>query len=316
MSDVRQMPLFPTLPTSEADLNPHTRLRDTVMLFQKFLLRSGKSQHTVNAFTSDLQLLAEHGGEDKAIGTFTTSGLNEFLDWLENGRGVPCSRKSYARRVTTLKVYFKWLRAAEAIAHDPAKAVLQRSGPAPLALMLSPEEVERASSFAASLKRGDKPDTRPELLFRLILETGIKKAETMRLKPSDIDRSDLRQPILTVKNKNARDVYKERLIPLSPEWVDLLDTYLAQYKPTDTVFTCTARNLEYVLEDVGRGSGIVPKISFEMLRWTCAVRDYRANVDPDAIREKLGLSKISWHETFNKIKKLTQEQVIREGART
>lgn len=315
MSDIRQMPLFPTLPTSEADLNPHTRLRDTVMLFQKFLLRSGKSQHTVNAFTSDLQLLAEHSGEDKAIGTFTTSGLNEFLDWLENGRGVPCSRKSYARRVTTLKVYFKWLHATEAIAHDPAKAVLQRSGPAPLALILSPKEVERAIKFAASLKRGDKPDTRPELLFRLILETGIKKNETMRLKPADIDRSDPRQPILTVKNKNARDVYKERLIPLSPEWVDLLDAYLEQYKPTDTVFTCTARNLEYVLEDVGRGAGIVPKISFEMLRWTCAVRDYRANVDPDAIREKLGLSKISWHETFNKIKKLTQEQVIREGAR-
>ena len=45
-----------------------------------------------------------------------------------------------------------------------------------------------------------------------------------------------------------------------------------------------------------------------MLRWTCAVRDYRAGVDPNTIREKLGLSEISWYETFAKIKRLADEQ--------
>lgn len=307
MSDIRQMPLFPTLSASEADLNPHTRLRDTVTLFQQHLLREGKTEHTVKSFTSDLQLLMEYSGDETELGDFKTTGLNEFLDWMEHERGVPCSRKTYARRVTTLKVLFKWLHEIGAITHDPAKVVLQRSGPAPLAIILAPDEVGSVLVFARDLRRGDKPDARPEMLFRLLLDTGIKKSETMRLVPADVTR-DGNPPTLTVKHKSAKDVYKERIIPLDPEWLPVLDDYLLQYKPQTTIINCTARNLEYILEDLGNGAGVPAKISFEMLRWTSAVRDYRAGTDPNAIREKLGLSEISWYETFGKIKKLAEEQ--------
>ncbi len=306
MSDIRQMPLFPTLPTSDDDLNPHTRLRDTVMLFQRYLLREGKSDHTVKSFTSDLQLMIEHCGGETEIGAAHTSGLNEFLDWMEHRRGVSCSRKTYARRVTTLKVFFKWLHEVGAIPHDPAKAVLQRSGPAPLAVILAPDEVRRVIDTASKLRRGEKPDARPELLFRLLLDTGIKKSETMRLTPADVNRDV--KPTLKVKHQSVKHVYKERLIPLDEAWLPVLDEYLGQYTPKNTLITCTARNLEYILEDLGQSADVDAKISFEMLRWTSAVRDYRADVDPNAIREKLGLSEISWYETFAKIKRLAEEQ--------
>jgi site-specific recombinase XerD len=270
------------------------------------LLREGKSEHTIKSFTSDLQLLIEHEGDDLALGEVTTSRLNAFLGWMEHGRGIPCSRKTYARRVTTLKVFFKWLREIGAIPHDPAKAILQRSGPAPLADILAPHEVQSVIAYAASLRRGDKPDARPEMLFRLILDTGIKKSETMRLTPADVRHDD--PPTLLVKHQSAKDVYKERIIALDAAWLPVMDAYLAQYTPQTTLITCTARNLEYILEDLGNGAGIPQKISFEMLRWTSAVRDYRAEVDPNTIREKLGLSEISWHETFSKIRQLAEEQ--------
>ena len=304
MSEVRQLPLF--IPTSENDLNQFTKLRDSIALFQKHLLRDGKSQHTVNAFTSDLQLLAEWGGDDRILGDYTTENLNHFLEWLEHGRGVPCSRKSYARRVTTLKVFFKWLHKLGVILFDPANVVLQRSGPAPLAEILSPEETESVLLFGNQLLRGDKPDARPLFLYRLILETGIKKSEAMRLALKDFGRTN--PPLLLVRQK-AKDVYKERLIELEPSLLSLLETYLAQYQPRDVIFNCTARNLEYILEDLGTGAGVPHKISFEMLRWMSAVRDYQAGIDADKIREKLGLSRISWVETFSKIKRLAGEEV-------
>lgn len=313
MSDIRQIPLFPNLPTSAEDLNRHSELRHTIPLFQQYLTREGKSEHTIKAFSSDLQLLAEHTGETTAVGQYTTTMLNTFLEWLEYGRGVPCSRKSYARRVTTLKVYFKWLHTIGAIPHDPAKAVLQRSGPAPLATVLAPDEVQAAIFAARQMKRGEEPDTRPEVLFRLLLDTGIKKSETAALTPKDIDRTDPKAPVLVVKHK-ARNVYKERKIELSPDWVRLLDAYLAQYQPQNTIFNCTTRNLEYILTDIGDAAGIPHKISFEMLRWTCAVRDTRAGQTEDYIREKLGLSPISWVETHDKIKKLVEQQLRDEGA--
>jgi integrase/recombinase XerD len=43
-----------------------------------------------------------------------------------------------------------------------------------------------------------------------------------------------------------------------------------------------------------------------MCRWTCAVRDARAGMDENAIRQKLGLSKIQWREIGMKLKRLVE----------
>jgi integrase/recombinase XerD len=307
MPDIRQLPLFPQLPTTEDDLNNATALKHTLALFQTHLLKNGKTEHTVKAFTSDLHLLMERLGEDERVGNVTTTALEQFLRWMEVGRGVPCSRKTYARRVTTLKVYFKWLYKLGAIAHDPAGAVMQRSGQAPLSDVLEEHEQDFALTFASSLRTAEKPDARPAMLLRLLLETGIKKAEVARLTLQDVLRAGKGQGVLLVRHASAKDVYKERRIAVSSEWLEVLDEYLLQYRPQDLLITCTTRNLEYILEDIGQGAGLDKKPSFEMLRWTCALRDYLEGVEPDSIREKLGLSKISWVETFSKIKRLAGE---------
>lgn len=314
MSDVRQLPLFPTEPASPEDITRYTRMTDTFDLFADFLRSTGKTDNTIKAFMSDLKLLAEYIAQEIAIGEIETGDLNRFLHWLEHGRGVPCSRKSYARRVTTLKVFFKWLTEIHALPYDPAKAVLQRSGPAPLSDVLTPQQIHNAIGFAQMMKtrRGDDQDTRPEMLFRLLLDTGIKKSEAMLLTPASIDRSKPQHPVLYVRYK-VRNVFKERNIPLDSEWVKLLDMYLDQYAPKETIFNCTARNLEYILSDVGTGAGIPFRLSFEVMRWTCAVRDYRRGDEEDAIRLKLGLSEISWHETGSKIKRLVERQIVEES---
>ena len=77
---------------------------------------------------------------------------------------------------------------------------------------------------------------------------------------------------------------------------------MQQYKPKEHLFECTPRNLEYVLEEVGERAGIRRmQVGFETLRWTCAVRDFRLGMPEDRLRQKMGLSKISWRETREKI---------------
>jgi integrase/recombinase XerD len=312
-SVIRQLPLFQHDPTTTADISKGTPLNRTLGLFQEHLTKEGKSTHTITAFHADLQLLLEYQGDDIPIGQYTTSDLDAFLHWLEYERDVPCSRKSYARRVTTLKVYFKWLHQIGAITHDPAKAILQRSGPAPLSEALTPSQIHAAVAFSQTLKfkRTSEQDTRPELLFRLLLDTGIKKNEVMAITPAHIDRLNPQRPLLNVRFK-ARNVFKERVIDLDPEWLKLFDLYMAQYMPKETIFNCTSRNLEYILTDMGQGIDLPFKLSFEIMRWTCAVRDFRAEMDEDHIRQKLGLSEISWYETGAKIKRLADEQVAAE----
>jgi integrase/recombinase XerD len=51
----------------------------------------------------------------------------------------------------------------------------------------------------------------------------------------------------------------------------------------------------------------ISHLTFEMLRWTCAVRDYVEGMDRNALRQKLGLSTISWYEVEPKLALLAQQ---------
>jgi integrase/recombinase XerD len=43
-----------------------------------------------------------------------------------------------------------------------------------------------------------------------------------------------------------------------------------------------------------------------MCRWNCALHDWRVGMERDAIRQKLGISKIQWREISLKLKELSK----------
>lgn len=302
MSNANQLTLF-----KDERLTGRTRIDKSVVPFLEHLKSIGKSDNTIKSFRSDMNLVSEFLGADTSLETISTDRLNQFLTWLEFGRGIPCSRKSYARRVTTLKVFFKWLHDEKIIPTDPADKLVQRSGPAPLQPVLNADEIRQLLKMGERLRiEGRKPDTRPLLLAILLVQTGIKKSETVALEREHIER-DAEQPMLVVSYKR-QNVFKERRLPISPEWIELLDEYLVQYKPKhNRIFDCTARNLEYVLTDLAKLSGVETKVSFETLRWTYAVQRYMSGMDMDDLRDSMGLSEISWRETSQKIVKIATD---------
>jgi integrase/recombinase XerD len=302
----------PELISSSPPLTSNSSLQAALGAFEQHMEAEGFAVNTQKAFTSDIRLLGKYLGIGQPIGEIGTKNLNDFLFWLKHERGVPCSPKSYSRRVTTLKVFFGWLFETGVLYHDPSDAVVQASVSSPLPSLPTEEELEEALAVTRNLFEGDeenKPDARPHLLLTLLLETGIKKGEAMSIVPNHIDRSDPENPFLFVRYRDPSKRYKERKVSLSHEWLDTLDEYLAQYEPPDTLFTCTARNLEYILSDVAESAGLDKSLlSFENLRWASALSDYRRDVDGDRIRQRLGLSKVTWRETRNKLDKLAKQQ--------
>lgn len=306
-----QLPLFPTL----RPLEPSAPFSAALRLYQQHLRREGLTENTIKSFVSDIRLLARYLGVGQPVGAVSTRDLNNFLQWLQHGRGVPCSPKSYARRVTALKSFFKWLTEAKVLENDPAAAVIQYSVSSPLPEVLTDAEVRRILAVTERRRRAEKPDARPELVITLVLQTGIKKSECMAIVPNHIDTSDPQHPFLYVRYTNPRQRHKERKLPLDPQWIEVLQEYLDQYQPRRKLFECTARNLEYVLADVAEEARLIKRLSFETLRWTCAVRDYMAKMPPDQLRQKLGLSKISWRENGEKIARLAASLEAAEAKR-
>ena len=303
------------LPSSETDRPPrptspltsNSTLHRALEAFHEHMLQQDLSPYTIKAFDSDLRLLARFLGYRTPIDNIPTTRLEDFLNYLRYERGVPCKPKSLARRLTTLKVFFSWLAEERVIPSDPAAPLVHRRVKTPLPRILS--EAEVAQLLAATRKWShdvDKPDARPHLLVTLLLDTGIKKGECMNIALNDVDATDPREAIVFIRYESMKQRHKERRLRLSPQFAATLPEYLTQHKPQSRLFECTARNLEYVLDECGKRAGLPPRVlSFEALRWTCAARDLKQGLDEDTLRRKLGLSRITWAETAEKLRKLT-----------
>jgi len=289
-------------------IDKNTTLQPAIQTWKLYLRDQNKSLYTVKAFEGDLKLLSAYLPADKSVGSVTTNDLQHFLDWVNNGRGknIPCSPKSLSRRITTIKSFFNWLFATGCIAADPAEKILQKSVISPLPDVLTEDEQILALAAAADLIEQKDPDPRPYALFKLLLETGIKKSECLNIKLQHIDESDPQNPFLFVRYPEAKDRNKERKIPLTPAWMQFYKRYLAQYKPEDIVFPWSPRRLEYILEDISKAAHLEKHISFSMCRWACALNAYRKGVERDLIRQRLGISKIQWREIDMKLQQLNQ----------
>lgn len=287
-----------------AHITPKSLLTPTINAWKIYLEDQGNSPHTVKAFTADMRLLASYFPPDYPLGNISTTDLNSFLDWMQKSRGVPCSPKTFARRITSIKAFFRWLHQNGVIIIDPAEKVVQRTVLSPLPLVLSPDEVQAVLEVADAHRRGAKPDARLYTLAALILNTGIKKGECLALSPNHVDLEAPNGPLLFIRYTSPQFRYKERKISLPPEWIIAYQEYCSQYPVTERVFPWSQRRLEYLLEDIGEEAGLDKHISFDMCRWTCALSDWQAGMEHEKIRQKLGISKVQWREIGMKLERL------------
>lgn len=298
---------MPTDPSNTAHISANTLLPAAIRGWELYLVDQGRSVYTIRAFLGDLKLLASHLPPDSSIGNISTKDLNHFLQWLQNGRGVPCSPKSLARRITSIKAFFRWLHQSGRITADPAEKVLQQSVISPLPEILSIDEQEAVLQAANDLRIAKKQDARPYTLLGLLFTTAIKKGECLSITLNHIDLEAKEGPILFVRYPGTRNRYKERKIDLEAKWIEAYNEYLAQYQPKEQIFPWSPRRLEYLLEEIGKAAGLKKHLSFDMCRWTCALNDWRSDMDRDAIRQKLGISKIQWREISLKLRQLAGE---------
>ncbi len=288
------------------NLTADSSLAAAFTAFHGHMIRQGFSDNTIKAFQADLRLLTKYLAANRGVGSVAQADLEQFLVWMRSDRGVPCSPKSYARRLTTLKVFFGWLAESGIIPTDPAAPLIHQHPTTPLPELLYDDQVAALQRATRDLLWAPKPDARPHLLVTLVLQTGIKKGECMEIKLEHVDLSNPQAPVLYVRYPDPRKTLKERKLALGPTFTAVYRQYLREYQPKEYLFECTARNLEYVLEDAATHAGIAGGVSFEQLRWTTAVRDYRNGMPPDQLRQKLGLSMITWRETLPKIQKLAR----------
>ncbi len=285
-------------------INADTTFPAAIHAWEIHLADQGRSVYTIKAFRGDIQLMASYFQPDKTIGSVTLRDLNAFLDWMDKERRVPCSPKTYSRRITSIKAFYKWLKTYGIIEEDPSEKILQKSVKSPLPEILTSNEYGIILKTASEYLCQEKSDPRPMVLTQLLLATGIKKSETLGICLNHIEEDNPENPILHIRYSNPENRYKERQIDLPIEWIPLKNQYIKAYHIDDKLFPWSPRRLEYLLEEIGTKAGLKKHLSFSMCRWTCAVHDYYTGMDGHLIRTKLGVSNIQWSEINLKLNQL------------
>lgn len=280
-------------------LTDQSSLAGCFIPYQQDLKLRGKSDYTVTCFLSDLKMFSDYAGRDTPVGRITKEQLTDWLMKLKFGtKGRTPAPKTMARRVTFLKNFFSWLARDGVIREDPsASLVLERPLP-PLPQLLFEDEVQRLLEASAQ-------DPRCHCLVYLVLHAGLKKEEVMGLKLEHIDLSNPQVPMITVYfPASTGKQHRERRLALPPEFTTILKQYIAKYRPTNELFACTDRNLNYILARAVKAAGIKKRVTLQLLRDTFAVQQLRSGVPPEALREKLGLSDEAWLESREKYRRL------------
>jgi len=280
-------------------LTDQSSLAACTLPYRQELMLRGKSNYTITCFLSDLKMFRDFVGSDTPVGRITKEQLTDWLMKLKFGTpGQVPAPKTMARRVTFLKNFFSWLAHEGVIREDPsASLVLERPLP-PLPELLFDDEIRRLLAAATN-------DPRCHCLIFLVLYAGLKKEEVMGLKVQHVDLSDEQTPLLTVHfEASTGKQHRERRLALPAEFTAIFKQYQQLYHLSDEVFACTDRNLNYILARAVKAAGIQKRVTLQLLRDTFAVQQLRANVPPEALREKLGLSDEAWLESREKYRRL------------
>jgi site-specific recombinase XerD len=304
-----QLPLFqrktykgiiPTIPVEIQVPEAHKTILQTLPAYYTYLQGGGFSKYTPDDFTGDLKKFGVFL-KDKQIKDVSTKDIQSWISFLKapNPKGEGLSAKTVSRKLTALGNYFQWLTASGVIPTNvnPMLGIANYRISSPLPEILFEQECDLLLTTASS-------DPRTYLLFLLLLETGIKLEELFALKVSHFDFSNKYSPEIIVKHTGKKEK-KSRKLKLPTAIIPVFNDYVAAYKLDDQLFPYTQRFIRLLISQTAAKAGIKKRVSAQILRDTCAVRQIRRGEGIERVLLRLGLSETTWEDAKIKYQKLS-----------
>jgi site-specific recombinase XerD len=305
-----QLPLFqrktykgiiPTIPVEIQAPGADKTVLETLPAYYTYLTNGGFSKYTPDDFTGDVKKFGVYCKE-KQIQVITDKDIQAWVSFLRapSPRGEGLSAKTVSRKLTALGNYFQWLVGNEVIASDknPMLNIANFRVSSPLPEILFETECAALLTAASS-------DPRTYLLFLLFLETGIKLEELFALRVSHFDFSNKYAPEMHVKHTGKKEK-KSRTLKLSGDIIPVFNDYVSAYKVDDLLFPYTPRFVRYLITETAEKAGVKKKVSAQIMRDTCAIRQLKRGEGIERVLMRLGLSETTWEDAKVKYEKLAK----------
>jgi integrase/recombinase XerC len=273
------------------------------------------STHTIRSYQNDLDQFFSYISSNDMPADPGEISSHEIRAWIVSMMDSGIASVSVHRKISCLRVFFKYLRKEGVIKNDPLEKVVLPRRKKTLPVFVGEEELDTLldkNNFGDEF-RGIRNRTIIEMLYL----TGMRRSELIGLRNNDVD---LREGTVKVTGKRN----KQRIIPLTRPFIARLEEYIKlrneepESENKEWFFITEKGNKlydKYVYNVVKRYLSMVTTIekrSPHILRHTFATHMLNHGADLNAIKEFLGHANLSatqiyTHNTFEKLKKIYKQ---------
>jgi integrase/recombinase XerC len=288
---------------------------------EKFLnyLRTEKrcSQHTVDSYSLDLVQFSAYCKSTFEITSLVDVSHQVVRSWMAALMDENYHAASVHRKLSAVNAYMRFQMKEGIISINPARNIPKPKKPSRLPLFVEERGAEALYHIEESEQfiRPEGADVfvlkRDELIVTLLYETGIRQAELLGLKDSDVDRSIGQIKVLGKRNKT-------RYVPLGKQMMGRIDAYIKHRnerfpgQPFESLIVTDKGNkvtkslvyvkVKFYLSQVTT----IQRKSPHILRHTFATHMLNNGAELNVIKEILGHSSLAATQvyTHNSIEKL------------
>ena len=283
----------------------------------------GHRPTTCYAYNSDLGIwgawLVEAG---KDWQTVKYPDVEQFAAWQSRDRGV--SPAMVNRRLSALSTFYRWLLRGGIVEHDPVALAQKPKRPLRIPVWLEREEQAQLEAtirdrrnlpinvFGHHQKRMTETRRRYEMLFGLLLNSGLRISEALGLKVSDVRLVEGITKSVRVIGKGN----KERLVPLPASFAQVFGFWLKDQPRGEAVFAkadgkpISPQAARAYLRGMLKKAGIDKKISPHKLRHTYATNLLNAGAELVDIKALLGHESVATTQIYTNVGQERMEKVV------
>ena len=272
------------------------------------------SELTVQAYGDDLRRFADFLGVEPEQLDLSVVSSDDVRSWMVDMLDKGQTPRSVKRRLSSLRSYAKYCLKVGIVKTDVTQKIIAPKMKKTLPVFY--KESEMAAEHRIVEHADDFESKRNALIIEMLYQTGMRRAELLRLTDSDIDSCQMQIRIFGKRRK-------ERIVPFGDSLKQLIDDYLSMREQqtgltmTPTFF-CTgkgepmqARQVYDVVKEIMSEVSTLKKQSPHVLRHTFATTMLNNGADINTIKTLMGHASLAATEVYTHT---TFEQIQREYA--
>jgi integrase/recombinase XerC len=290
-------------------------MRNKESFLQYLQIEKRYSPHTVRSYQNDLDQFYSFISSQGLSADPESVTSNDIRAWIVSMIDNNYNTVSVHRKISCLRVFFRYLRKEGIIGTDPLEKVVLPKRKKSLPVFV---EEEALNKFLDNYDFGDDfSGLRSRTIIEMLYITGMRRSELIGLKNIDVDLAEGSVKVTGKRNK-------QRIIPLVKPFIKRLEEYI---KLRDEMintggegwfFITDKGNMlydKYVYNIVNSYLALVTTIekrSPHILRHTFATHMLNRGADLNSIKELLGHANLSatqiyTHNTFEKLRKIYKQ---------